>query len=92
MFIRLSQPFLLSVAIHHDTTVKMVSQLVKTMKDNQNVVFCLHEILKPNENGYGKRFNWDYNRFEHFLKFLSDEKNCKMMTTAQLVDGAIKEN
>ena len=89
VFTSLSQPFLPSVAMHHDTTVKMVSEFVKSMKDNQNVVFCLHGILKPNEKGYNKRFNLDYDRFEQFLNYLSSDKSIVVMTTLNLVDNAI---
>lgn len=87
---RLSLPFLPSVAVHHDTTVKMLSRFVEKMHEGQSVVFCLHGILKPGEKDYDKRFNWDYDRFEQFLRFLSGD-DYKVMTTTRLVDCVIEK-
>jgi len=82
---KLQVPFLPSVAIHSDTSVRMVQRFVKSMSDGQSVVFCLHGILHLGEKDYAKRFNWDYDRFEAFLKFLKSDGRYKVVKTEELI-------
>lgn len=82
---KLQVPFLPSVAIHRYTTVRMVQRFVLSMSDGQSVVFCLHGILHHGEKDYTKRFNWSYDRFEAFLKFLKADGRYKVVKTVELV-------
>lgn len=90
VFTELQQPFLPSVAIHKDTTLKMLRYFFRTMRNDQSVVFCLHGVLHYQEGDFEKRFNWDYEVFEDVLKLLKEEKRVKVMTTAQLVEHALR--
>ena len=82
---KLQVPFLTSVAIHSDTSVRMVQRFVQSMSDDQSVVFCLHGILHPGEKDHAKRFNCDYDRFEAFLKYLKSDSRYKVVKTVELV-------
>ncbi len=86
---KLQVPFLPSVAIHHDTTVRMVQRFVQSMSYGQSVVFCLHGILKSNEKGYNKHFNLDYDQFEQLLNIISLDKSIVVKTTLDLVADSI---
>lgn len=85
---KLQVPFLPSVAIHSDTSVRMVQRFVQSMSYGQSVVFCLHGILHPGEKDHAKRFNWDYDKFETLLCFLKSDGRYRMIKTAELVDMA----
>lgn len=86
---KLQVPYLQSVVIHSDITVRMVQHFVSAMADNESVVFCLHCILRPGEKKImSKRFNWDYDKFETLLCFLKSDGKYRMIKTAELVDMA----
>ena len=85
IFSQLHKPFIKAVAVHHDTTPRMLFSFIRAMSDNQSVCFCFHGILRSNEKGYDNRFNWDYDRFEELLNYLSSDKRINTLKTMDLV-------
>lgn len=87
----LSRPLLPSVAIHCDTTVKQLLYLVGRMKDEEAVVFCLHNIENPGSPDYKSLYSWDCKCLEEFIRILSTDETVMFCKTETIVDRYLKK-
>ena len=75
-----------SVSIKRYTTNKQIEYFIKKMDDDTSVVFTLHSILKPCDEGRsGGHWYWDISKFEKLCSFLNSYDQCKVVTVKEIL-------
>ena len=77
-----------SIPVMFDITLNQLKRIVRfTEKQRGWTVIMFHSIEKPDSEYYHDTWNWDYDQFEQFLKFINEERNNGRLDITTTIDG-----